>query len=231
MRHLFNKYILRDYDVNVNSHSFKVIEGLKFSTFYLPVYGDIFYEVCSLCVCDDDAFWWDGQCYLLKLLRTGSGLWIRNMHMQTQCTLKWDRDIFTTGVDRVILSSCLTSNWTPRSFKCTVAVEQTSWTKWPRKCLEFKQVDRMRWGQLHCGTQCFHNHPIALLRLESQKIWPQCWASSLWEGLLTMTLTSAAFNYLVHVSTLASYPTDIRLRTKWLWEKEREKERKVQCVS
>lgn len=29
----------------------------QFSIFYLPVYGDIFYEVCSLCVCDDDAFW------------------------------------------------------------------------------------------------------------------------------------------------------------------------------
>lgn len=42
----------------------------------LPVYGDIFYEVCSLCVCDDDAFRWDCQSYFPKLLSTGSGLWV-----------------------------------------------------------------------------------------------------------------------------------------------------------
>lgn len=43
---------------------------------HLPVYGDILYEVCSLRVCDDDAFRWDRQCYFTKLLSTGSGLWI-----------------------------------------------------------------------------------------------------------------------------------------------------------
>ena len=53
---------------------FKIYMNSAF--FYLPVYGDIFYEVCGLCVRHDDAFRRHRQSYFPKLLSTGSGLWV-----------------------------------------------------------------------------------------------------------------------------------------------------------
>lgn len=47
---------------------------LNSAAFHVPVYGDILYEVCGLCVRDDDAFRGDGQGHFPELLGTGSGL-------------------------------------------------------------------------------------------------------------------------------------------------------------
>lgn len=41
---------------------------------HVPVDGDVLYEVCGLCVCDDDALRGDGQGHFAELLGTGSGL-------------------------------------------------------------------------------------------------------------------------------------------------------------
>lgn len=47
---------------------------LNSAAFHVPVYGDILYEVCGLCVRDDDAFRGDGQGHFPELLGTGPGL-------------------------------------------------------------------------------------------------------------------------------------------------------------
>lgn len=48
------------------------------SVSYLPVNGDVFYEVGALRVCDDDAFRGHGQRYFAELLCASSGLWVSN---------------------------------------------------------------------------------------------------------------------------------------------------------
>lgn len=48
--------------------------SLDSAAYHIPVYGDILYELCGLCVRDDDAFRGDGQCHFPELLGTGSGL-------------------------------------------------------------------------------------------------------------------------------------------------------------
>lgn len=171
--------------------------------FCLPVYGDIFYEVCSLRVCDDDAFGWDCQRYLPKLLSAGSGLWMwnRKTHMCMWKKIKSDWESGSGYMQGRMIALLIK---TQRALKCDSCcrAELSTLHELSQKCGEFIKGDRTGGGAamwspewvLEVGPAASDSPCRSAPSGVSEKLRPKCWACGLRECLLTMTMTSLPSN-------------------------------------